>query len=226
MTHSDSPRPAPHIVPPCHEDIRILYQDDYLLVIDKPQPMLSTPGRLPENKDSAISRLQQQFPSAELVHRLDMATSGLMVIALSKLITSRLSKQFQQREVSKTYTAILQGHVDPDEGEINLPIITDWERRPLQKVCFIHGKPSLTHYRVITRYDDMRTRVEFTPITGRSHQLRIHSREMGHPILGCPLYALNGSECRATRLLLHASTLAFQHPFSGLSISFNSPAPF
>jgi len=216
----------PHIVPPCHEDIQIIYQDDYFVVIEKPQPLLSTPGRIPENKDCAITRLQQQFPAAELVHRLDMATSGLMVIALNKLMTSRLSKQFQQRIVQKEYIAVLQGHVEDDEGEINIPIITDWENRPLQKVCHTTGKASETHYKVIARNTDNSSRVLFTPITGRSHQLRIHSREMGHPILGCHLYALNNSDKAADRLLLHASKLAFNHPFTGHAVVFTSDAPF
>src|SRR5690554_327314 len=216
----------PHIVPPCHEDIQIIYQDDYFVVIEKPQPLLSTPGRIPENKDCAITRLQQQFPAAELVHRLDMATSGLMVIALNKLMTSRLSKQFQQRIVEKEYIAVLQGHVEDDEGEINIPIIADWENRPLQKVCHTTGKASQTHYKVLARNADNSSRVLFTPITGRSHQLRIHSREMGHPILGCHLYALNNSDTAADRLLLHASKLAFNHPFTGHTVVFTSDAPF
>lgn len=217
---------APHIVPPCHEQVEILYQDAYMLVVNKPQPLLSTPGRLPENKDSAITRLQQQFPSAELVHRLDMATSGLLLIALSKPSARNLSIQFQQRTIEKTYTAILQGHVAQDSGEIHAPLITDWPNRPLQKVCYETGKPSQTLYQVLERYDDQTTRVLFTPITGRSHQLRIHSREIGHPILGCHLYGLQGSEHRAERLLLHATSLAFNHPISQQAMAFNCPAPF
>lgn len=223
--NTQEPRPF-HIVPPCESDIRIVFHDEYLVVIDKPEPMLSTPGRQPENKDSAISRVQKIYPSAELVHRLDMATSGLMVISLSKLINRELSIQFQKRIVDKTYIAVLQGHLSADEGEINIPIITDWERRPLQKVCYETGKPSQTHYKVLARQDDGSTRVQFTPITGRSHQLRIHSREMGHPILGCNLYALDGSDLRAKRLLLHAQSLSFTHPISGERLHFESPAPF
>lgn len=217
---------TPHIVPPCFSDVRIVHQDASFLVIEKPEPLLSTPGRLPENKDCAITRLQQQFPSAELVHRLDMATSGLMVIALSKFATSELSKQFQQRRVEKEYTAVLQGHVALDEGSIDFPLITDWEKRPLQKICHENGKPSLTHYRVLERYSNRSSRVLFTPITGRSHQLRIHSLAIGHPILGCQLYALNHSDTQAARLLLHASYLSFYHPVSGEKLHFNSAAPF
>lgn len=215
-----------HIVPPCASDIRIIYQDDYLVVIDKPEPMLSTPGRLPENKDSAIGRVQKMYPSAELVHRLDMATSGLMVISLSKLMNRELSILFQKRQVDKTYIAVLDGHLTQDEGLIDIPIITDWERRPMQKVCYETGKPSQTFYRVLAHNDDGTTRVQFTPITGRSHQLRLHSLAIGHPILGCHLYALNGSEMKATRLLLHAQNLAFTHPITAETLSFESPAPF
>lgn len=216
----------PHIVPPCHAEIDIIYQDSSLLVINKPEPLLSTPGRLPENKDSAISRLQAQYPSAELVHRLDMATSGLMVIALSKWITRELSIQFQQRQIEKEYIAVLHGHVKSDSGSIDFPLITDWPNRPKQKVCYETGKPSLTHYQLLERYDNQTSRVLYQPITGRSHQLRLHSLAIGHPILGCQLYQQNGSEAMADRLLLHASLLGFTHPISQEKLVFNSPAPF
>lgn len=216
----------PHIVPPCDEAIELVHQDDCLLVINKPQPMLSTPGRLPENRDSAITRLRAQHPSAELVHRLDMATSGLMVIALSKPATRHLSRQFQQRQVEKSYCAMLQGHVAIDSGEINLPIITDWPRRPLQKICHETGKPALTRYQVLEHCDNHTTRVRFTPVTGRSHQLRIHSLAIGHPILGCQLYHQAGSATLAKRLLLHAEKLGFYHPITEQWMTFECPAPF
>ena len=197
-----------------------------MLVVEKPQPMLSTPGRLPENRDSLISRLQLQFPSAELVHRLDMATSGLMLIALSKPASRSLSKQFQQRTIKKRYHAILQGHVQDNSGTIDLPIITDWERRPLQKVCHESGKPSLTRYSVIEHLDNLTTRIVFEPVTGRSHQLRIHSLNIGHPILGCQLYKSCDSHKKAQRLMLHASFIRFEHPLSGKTMEFASEPPF
>lgn len=216
----------PHIVPPCHAEVNILYQDDYLLVVDKPEPLLSTPGRLPENKDSVITRLQKTLPSAELVHRLDMATSGLMVIALSKLMSRELSIQFQQRQIGKTYEAILCGHLSHSSGSIDYPLITDWPNRPKQKICYDAGKPSLTHYQLIEHLDNNSSRVLYTPITGRSHQLRLHSLAIGHPILGCQLYYQNGSETKADRLLLHAKELTFTHPITQQSMTFTSPTPF
>lgn len=214
-----------HIVPPCHADVKIIYHDDYLLVIDKPEPLLSTPGRLPENKDSAISRLHKSFPSAELVHRLDMATSGLMVVSLSKAINRALSIQFQQREVEKHYEAILYGTVTDNEGSIDFPLIADWPNRPKQKICYETGKPSLTHYHVLERSNNT-TRVLYTPITGRSHQLRLHSLAIGHPILGCHLYSQYGSENMASRLLLHAKELRFTHPMTEQKRTYTSPTPF
>ena len=149
-----------------------------------------------------------------------------MVIALSKLMTRNLSIAFQTRQVEKTYLAVLQGHVADDEGDIHLPIITDWPNRPKQKVDFEQGRASHTHYQVLQRLPDNSTRVLFTPYTGRSHQLRIHSREIGHPILGCQLYALNGSDKQATRLLLHANYLAFAHPYTNQPLAFSCPAEF
>lgn len=215
----------PHIVPPCKAEVEVVYQDDYLLLVNKPEPLLSTPGRLPENKDSVISRLQQLYPSAELVHRLDMATSGLMLIALSKFTNRALSIQFQQRQIEKTYEAILDGHLTHDSGSIDYPLIADWPNRPKQKICYDTGKPSLTHYQLLEHLEDS-SRVIFNPITGRSHQLRVHSLAIGHPILGCQLYHQNGSEKRANRLLLHAKTLTFTHPATQESMTFTSPTPF
>ncbi|HEY9033205.1 MAG TPA: pseudouridine synthase [Pseudomonadales bacterium] len=220
------PVSAPHIVPPCQEDLALIYRDNWLLVINKPEPMLSTPGRLPENRDSAIGRLQLDYPSASLVHRLDMATSGLMVIALSKPVHRHLSMQFQQRQVTKSYQAIVQGQPTQDSGEISLPLITDWEHRPRQKVCFASGKPSLTRYQVLERLPDGNSRVRFMPVTGRSHQLRVHSCEIGHPILGCQLYYQGDSQRQSHRLMLHAETLGFYHPQHQGWMSFRSPVPF
>lgn len=216
---------TPHIVPICHDEVKIVYQDDYFIVVDKPEPLLSTPGRLPENKDSVISRLQQIFPSAELVHRLDMATSGLMVIALSKLISRELSILFQQRKVNKTYEAILHGLLNQNSGSIDYPLITDWPNRPKQKICYETGKPSLTHYQLVEHLENS-SRVIYTPITGRSHQLRLHSLAIGHPILGCQLYSQNNSETMAKRLLLHAKELSFTHPITQQCMTFTSPTPF
>lgn len=208
----------PYIVPHSQEPIRILYEDEHLLLVRKPDLLLSVPGRHPLNKDCLITRLQKDYPSASMVHRLDLDTSGIMVIPLSKAVHSHISRQFQERRVDKTYTAVLWGEVANDTGEIDLPIACDWANRPRQKICHDKGKAALTRYRVVERQGD-RTRVILTPVTGRSHQLRIHSRELGHPILGCDMYAHPEALAMAPRLLLHATTLAFEHPITGERLS-------
>lgn len=216
-----------YIVPTCHERVGILYQDADILLINKPAYLLSVPGRAPENKDCAITRLQQQFEDIRLVHRLDLDTSGIMVFALSREGQSRLSRLFQLRTVKKRYQAVVHGIVENDEGSIELPLIADWPNRPLQKVCHDTGKHALTHYQVLERDEQRnRTRVALSPVTGRSHQLRIHCRELGHPIIGCDMYAPPEIEALSPRLLLHAEWLAFNHPITGLWSEFTSPCPF
>ncbi|HCM66092.1 MAG TPA: RNA pseudouridine synthase, partial [Alcanivorax sp.] len=154
-------------------------------------------------------------------------TSGLMVLALHRRAQSNLSRAFQKRQVEKRYQAVVAGQVAEDSGEVTLPLIADWPNRPLQKVCFDTGKPALTHWRVLARYPDRdATRLALRPVTGRTHQLRIHCREIGHPILGCDLYAPSEILNRSDRLLLHAERLAFNHPCTGLWREFYSPAPF
>jgi len=203
----------------------VLFVDDSLVVVDKPAGMLSVPGRGAELQDCMASRVQALLPDALVVHRLDMATSGLLVFARGKPAQRRLSHAFAQREVVKRYEAVVDGQLAQDAGEIALPLITDWPNRPLQKVDFETGKPSLTHYRVMARQAHD-THVELTPLTGRSHQLRVHLMAIGHPILGDALYAPAGPRDRAPRLLLHAQALAFAHPVSGEPLSFESPMPF
>lgn len=204
----------PYLVPHSQEEIRILYQDEDLLLIRKPDLLLSIPGRHPLNKDCLITRLQQDFPSASIVHRLDLDTSGIMVIPLNKPTHAHISRQFQERIVQKSYIAVVYGIVENDSGEIDLPIITDWENRPLQMICRERGKSALTRFEVLERGKD-RTRMLLKPVTGRSHQLRIHMRELGHPILGCDMYAHPEALAMAPRMLLHATTLAFEHPATG-----------
>jgi len=148
------------------------------------------------------------------VHRLDLDTSGIMVIPLNKPTHAHISRQFQERKVQKSYHAVVFGVVQQDKGEIDLPIARDWENRPLQVISHERGKNALTHYRVLERHED-RTRLLLQPVTGRSHQLRIHMRELGHPILGCDMYAHETALGMAERLMLHATTLAFEHPASG-----------
>lgn len=221
------PQAFPYIVPVCEEEVEILYQDDHLLLINKPHLLLSMPGKHPQNKDSAITRLLKQFPSASLVHRLDLDTSGIMIIPLNKHVNAHISRQFQERAVEKTYTAVLYGHLQEERGLIDLPIAKDWQNRPLQKICYEKGKASLTHYTVVEREHDLyATRVIFKPVTGRSHQLRIHSREIGHPILGCDLYASDEAFHMAERLMLHATIIAFEHPVTHQRIEGYSEPPF
>ncbi len=214
--------PDPFVVPPCDAQIQTLYEDEYLLVIDKPTGLLSLSGKNPLNQDSVHYRLVQDYPTATMVHRLDFGTSGLMVVALSKSVNAHLTKQFQARSILKTYTATLLGDLADDEGTINAPIAK--AEFPYQKVCFDTGKTAQSHFRVVARVEDSAsglktTQVLFTPRTGRTHQLRVHSQEIGHPIIGCDLYPLIidgvNSQFLANRLMLHACSLEFEHPVSG-----------
>ena len=215
----------PYLVPHSQEDIRILYEDDHLLLVRKPDLLLSIPGRHPLNKDCLVTRLQVDYPSASIVHRLDLDTSGIMVIPLDKPTHAHISRQFQRREIEKTYHALVFGRVERDEGEIDLPIAPDWANRPRQKICAAGGKPALTRYRVLERFED-RTRLLLSPVTGRSHQLRIHLRELGHPILGCDMYAHAEALGMAPRLMLHATTLGFEHPATGEWLEGECPPDF
>lgn len=215
------------ILPACEAQIDLLYTDSTLLLINKPSGLLSVPGRHPRNRDSVIARLQTQYPSAAIVHRLDFDTSGVMVVPLTRPALSQISRQFQQRQVEKVYVAVVQGEMQADEGEIDLPIAPDLEQRPKYKVCTASGKASLTRYRVLER-DSLRgtTRVELFPVTGRSHQLRLHLHTIGHPILGCSFYHSDTSAQMASRLLLHACELRFIHPLTGEHVAAKSAAPF
>ena len=221
------PQADPFIVPQCHEAIEILYQDEHLLLINKPSKLLTLWGKHPLNKDSVHFRLLKDFPTATMVHRLDFGTSGILVVALSKAVNANLGKQFQERNVVKSYTAILYGHVIEDVGSIDLPIAKDKENFPLQKICNEMGKKSTSHYRVIERlHNPNSTKVTFQPSTGRTHQLRIHSAEIGHAILGCDLYASDEAFFMADRLMLHANRLEFDHPVTGARIEGVCPCPF
>lgn len=204
----------PYLVPHSQEEIRILHADNDLLLVRKPHLLLSIPGRHPLNKDCLVTRLQQRYPSASIVHRLDLDTSGIMVIPLNKPTHAHISRQFQLRQVEKSYHAVVYGLVAADSGEIDLPIATDWDNRPLQMICHERGRSALTRFEVLERGVD-RTRVLLKPVTGRSHQLRIHLRELGHPILGCDMYAHPEALAMSPRLMLHATTLAFTHPGTG-----------
>ncbi|KMV74012.1 bifunctional tRNA pseudouridine(32) synthase/23S rRNA pseudouridine(746) synthase RluA [Rosenbergiella epipactidis] len=211
--------------PPLEPWLHILYQDEHIIVVNKPSGLLSVPGRLPEHNDSIMTRIQRDFPSAESVHRLDMSTSGVMVVALTKAAERELKRQFREREPSKTYIAQVWGQLVPDEGLVDLPLICDWPNRPKQKVCFETGKAAQTEWEVLAR-DDVSCRVQLKPITGRSHQLRVHMLAMGHPILGDYFYASPEAKALASRLLLHAERLTITHPVFGNSMTFKQPAEF
>ena len=214
----------------------VIYADDCLLVLDKPSGLLAVPGRGPDKQDCLSVRVQARYPDALIVHRLDMATSGLMVMARGPAMQRALSKAFAAREVTKRYIARVAGRLEApaegcgvleDWGTIDLPIIVDWPNRPLRIVDHQLGKPSITRWRVL-RHDDtgVSTRVELEPVTGRSHQLRVHLRELGHPILGDALYAPADVQALAGRLQLHAWSLRFMHPLTGEEMAFECAAPF
>jgi len=201
----------------------IHYLDDHLLVAEKPAGLLSVPGRLPENQDCLVSRLQVLYPDALTVHRLDQVTSGLMLYARCKVMQAALSAQFEKRVVSKRYEAVVQGVIEGDAGEVALPLICDWPNRPRQMVDFERGKPALTRWRVLGRDLQLqRTRLELEPVTGRSHQLRLHMASLGHPIVGDVMYGAQPAE----RVQLHACRLQFVHPVSGEMVTFVSRSPF
>lgn len=237
MTKLSVNDPDDFIAPRCNEDIDILFQDEHILLINKPSKLLSLSGKNPANLDSVHYRIVQNFPTALMIHRLDLGTSGIMVIALSKEISRILNRQFSERLVVKTYTALLAGHVEQTKGEIELPIAKG--EFPLQKICFENGKPALTNYQLLAYENFLHdgqlhyvSRVCYKPLTGRTHQLRIHSQQLGHPILGCDLYegehgsAFAQSEHMASRLMLHATSLEFNHPISDERIMAHCECPF
>lgn len=210
---------------PPQEPVRYVHVDDHLIVIDKPSGLLSVPGRGREKADCAVSRVKAEYPDALTVHRLDMGTSGLLILAQSKVMQVALSGLFERGGVEKEYIADVWGAPDPTQGEIDLPLITDWPNRPRQKVDHEIGKPSQTLYETMeTRLG--KTRLRLTPLTGRSHQLRVHLADIGHPILGDDLYAHEAALTAAPRLCLHASAIAFDHPGTGDRLALSLPCPF
>ncbi|WP_415183641.1 pseudouridine synthase [Phaeovulum sp.] len=204
---------------------RILYADAHILVVDKPAGLLSVPGRGEDRADCLISRLRVGHPTVLLVHRLDLDTSGVIIFALTPDAQRNLGRQFEARSTAKTYTALLAGHLTPAEGRVDLPLIVDWPNRPRQHVNFETGRPAQTDWRVLSHESDGTSRVLLMPVTGRSHQLRVHMMELGHPILGDTLYA-TGDALNHPRLMLHAETLAFAHPATDEPIRFTAPCPF
>lgn len=211
-------------------DIDLIYADASLVVANKPSGQLAVPGRGPDKQDCLSARVQARYPDALIVHRLDMATSGLMVMARGVDMQRALSKAFAARAVSKRYVAVVAGRLDAAAdgwGVVDLPIIADWPNRPLSKIDPLHGKPSVTRWRVMAySATPLSTRVELEPVTGRSHQLRLHMRELGHPILGDALYASPVIEGQSDRLLLHATRLELGHPLTAARLCFESAPPF
>jgi tRNA pseudouridine32 synthase/23S rRNA pseudouridine746 synthase len=224
--------PAPEPFPAQSAGLDVVFADDHLLVFNKPPGLLSVPGRGADKQDCLSRRVQERYPDALIVHRLDMATSGLMLMARSLAMQRALSRLFELREVDKRYIAVVEGQLMPAAsadgwGLIDLPIVVDWPRRPLRIIDAERGKPSQTRWRALG-FDEAThsTRVELEPLTGRSHQLRVHLQALGHPMLGDALYAPDDVQAKAPRLLLHACALGFVHPATGSLLSFESAPDF
>ncbi len=210
---------------PPQDPITILYEDTHLLVVDKPAGLLSVPGRGAHLADCLITRLQALRPEVLLVHRLDRDTSGIMVFALTKAAQRNLGQMFEHKRVKKRYVACVWGDVAQAKGTVDLPLIVDWPNRPLQHVDWTHGKPAITDWQRIA-HENGTTRLHLMPRTGRSHQLRVHLKELGHPILGDPFYASGPALEGWPRMMLHAEGLKFEHPISGQVLRLQSRCPF
>lgn len=220
---SAPPRPGADYAPPDGAP-EIVHADHQILVVIKPAGLLTVPGKGPELADCLLARLKASHPEVLLVHRLDRDTSGIMVFALTPHAQRHLGLQFEKRQVRKTYQARVFGRLEPRRGTVDLPLAVDWPNRPRQKVDPVAGRPARTEWRVI-RHEDGATRVRLHPLTGRSHQLRVHMAALGHPILGDPLYA-EGAARAAPRLMLHAEELRLRHPDGGAGVRFSAPCPF
>ena len=202
----------------------VLHADHEILLVNKPAGLLSVPGKGPHLADCLLTRVQAAFPEALLVHRLDRDTSGVMIFALTRHAQRHLGLQFEKRQAKKTYIARVYGHVVQRQGRVDLPLIVDWPNRPRQHVDFEKGKQAVTDWRVL-RHEEGATRLRLMPLTGRSHQLRVHMLEIGHPILGDPLYA-TGPARDAPRLMLHAESLRIRHPDGGKGLTFKAKSEF
>lgn len=210
---------------PPTDPLVVLYHDNDMVVVDKPSGLLSVPGKPETHRDCLEDRVRAQLPETLLIHRLDLETSGVVVFALNKPAQKHINLQFERRQVRKQYLARVAGNVEAESGQIDLPLIADWPRRPMQKVCFETGKPARTAWRVLDR-EAGATRLELRPETGRSHQLRVHLKEIGHPILGDPFYAPEDEYRSAERLQLHAELLELRHPASGEWLTIQADCPF
>ncbi len=209
---------------PPQGEIPVIFEDSHVLAVDKPAGLLSVPGKGAALADCMIARLTRAFPTVRLVHRLDRDTSGVMVFALSEHAQRHLGQQFEARKTKKTYVARVAGRLEPKTGTVDLPLTVDWPNRPRQMVCHETGKPSVTDWKVLNA-SDAESRVRLFPLTGRSHQLRVHMLALGHPILGDPLYAAETAGDHP-RMMLHAEELRLSHPESGVGLKFRVAAPF
>ena len=215
--------------PETHLSIPVLHVDEFLLVTDKPAGLLSVPAGGEGRQDCLAARIRARWTDARIVHRLDAATSGLVLFARGAEMLRRMSLAFEQRVVGKQYVAVVHGHVAQDSGEIDLALAEDADHRPRQLVDPLRGRRALTRYRVLDRQGtgaDAISRLELKPVTGRAHQLRVHLLSLGHPILGDPLYAPPESAARFARMHLHATRVAFMHPHTRVPKVFDSPVPF
>jgi len=211
--------------PPTDPWLSVVHVDDDILVLDKPSGLLSVAGKDPALADCLAARAAAKFPGARIVHRLDKDTSGVIVLGLSRRAISGLGIQFEKRQTRKAYVARVWGEIEGDAGRVDLPLATDWENKPRQRVDFENGRPAQTDWRVIDREPGI-TRVALVPRTGRTHQLRVHMLALGHPILGDAFYATGAARDAAPRLQLHAEELSFAHPADGRMRDFIVPAPF
>ena len=209
---------------PPDDPLDVLHLDHEVLLVNKPSGLLSVPGKGEHLADCLLSRVQSAFPEALLVHRLDRDTSGVMIFALTPHAQRHLGLQFEKRQTKKTYVARVWGQIKEKTGQVDLPLIVDWPNRPRQKVDHTDGRPALTDWRVV-RTSEIETRVRLMPKTGRSHQLRVHMAEIGHPILGDPFYS-TGPALEFPRLMLHSETLQFRHPDGGMGMRITARCPF
>lgn len=209
---------------PPMDPVSVIYQDADILVLDKPSGLLSVPGRDPALSDSLATRVQKQFPKALMIHRLDKDTSGVVLMSLNRKAHAQIARQFEERSTEKSYVAVVWGNVAEDEGLIDLPLAIDPDNKPRHRVDYDHGKPAQSRWQVLER-NEQTTRLRLFPLTGRTHQLRVHMKAIGHVMLGDEFYAEGAALQAADRLLLHAESLSFRHP-DGRAVTFTIPCPF
>ncbi len=220
-----APPPRPFHYAPPQTPLQVLHHDDHILVLSKPSGLLTVPGKPAAHADCLEHRARQRFPTATIVHRLDMDTSGVLIMALTSEVHRHLGLQFERRKTEKKYIARVWGEMAPPRGQVSAPLICDWPNRPKQMVDAERGRHAQTNWEVITKGEGT-TRVRLHPVTGRSHQLRVHMLTLGHPVLGDNLYAHDEAHAAADRLQLHSASLTLHHPQDGIRVTFSDPCPF